>query len=276
MKMEAPQMEEHEVPTIPLEKIDYIDPPEDPRRQMKDERGDDDEIELPLPKFWRETVLYSAIQKNQERNYVANGKFKQSNSYVREKMIQASKRTAMANQRRVDPRLERSLFSGPPRKVVTTTKSHNVSQPNMKSGSIFDDDVLDNVSSASSTSSMSPANSIESLPSVNDHDHFNAHSSTQVINNKDADFKSGSESDSESSGSDADYSFSSFNKKKLTMSTRRSTRATKRLESSSADEKVPPIKLGKVPPIKIDLKKKLVKTSTNKKPKPGELIYIEK
>lgn len=231
-----------------MEKIDFIDEPKDPRRRKRDEHGDDDDdFLLPLPRFWRETVLSTAQARNLDRNYVANGRFKQSTSYIREKLIQKSQRLAQSNQKRIDPRLERSLFLDPPRKIASpsNSKPHNSTQPEMGSGSIFDCDDMENVSSDSSGSS-SP-NSFGSLPSVGD-EHYNAHSSTKVINS-DIDSKS---------DSDEDYSFGAFKKKQMIQLPRRTTRASKRLESSSADEKVPPIK--------IDLKKKLVQSVKPKKP----------
>lgn len=268
-----------------MEIIDHIDRPTDPRRPKRDEIGDEDDEELPYPRFWRETILSNAIARNQDRNFVANGRFKQSNSFVRERLLQSSQRLAQANQKRIDPRLERSLFSAPPRKVEAKLKSHNSTLPTEKSGSIFDSEDMEDVSSQSSSSS-----SFSSVPSDND-DHYNAHSSTQVNN---LDMVSNSDSE-------GDYSFNAFTKKTrmvkkhdtseedvtivpdvpnapstsrasgtpsasgASTAPRRSTRASMRLEKSTTEEKVPPIK--------IDLKKKQVRTTKTKKPQ-SKTIFI--
>lgn len=267
-----------------MEIIDHIDRPTDPRRPKRDELGDEDDQdqEFPLPRFWRETILSKAIEKNQNRN----GRFKHSNSFIRERLLQSNRRLAQANQKRIDPRLERSLFSAPTRKVEAKTKSHNSTLPTAKSGSIFDSENMEDVSSESSSSS-----SFSSVPSDND-DQYNAHSSTQVNN---LDMVSNSDSE-------GDYSFNAFTNKAqmvkkhdrseedvksvpnvsnapntsrasdtpgtsgTSTAPKRFTRASMRLEKSTAEEKVPPIK--------IDLKKKQVRTTKTKTPQSKNIFMI--
>lgn len=186
---------------IPLEKIDLIHPPQDPRSIKRDEWGDEDaERELlPLPRFWRETVLKAAREKNEERNGYLNGSFKRSTSYVRECFIQNCQRLSMTSNRK-DPRLERlerSLFE-PPRKVENKSpkKDLNQSQPNIKS--TFDEDNLDGVSSDSSSFS-SAESSAESFGSLPDFDE------------KKGNVPNGASKDSDS---DDDNTFAAFNQKR--------------------------------------------------------------
>lgn len=227
---------------IPLEKIDFIDAPTDPRKpkleidQFYDD-ADDDDSGLVLPRFWRETVLQSA--KNRDRKPQINGSFRPSNSLVRERTLQKIQRLSMAGARR-DPRLDRSLFTNPPQKIISPSKSHNMSHPNVgTSSSIFDCDAAENVSSGESAFSSSSESIGSSLPSAGD-DHYTAHNSTKVnANDGHDDLDDVSESD------DNDCSFTAFQKRKLGTKPKRAAKRAKRLESTSTndEEKVPFIKM---------------------------------
>lgn len=230
--------EEHHVPReIPLEKIDFIDAPTDPRKPKPDkdqfyDDADDEDSGLVLPRFWRETILESA--KNRERKPHMNGSFRPSNSLIRERTLQKIQRLSMVGARR-DPRLDRGLFAKPPQKIKSPSKAHNMSHPNIgTSASIFDCDAAENISSRESTFSSS-SESIGSLPSAGE-DHFTAHNSTKVKTN------SGTEDLSDSD--DNDCSFTAFQKRKLGTKPKRVAKRAKRLESTSTnDEKVPLIKM---------------------------------
>lgn len=242
---------------IPLELVDAIDFPRDPRKPKPDEEvfcDDSDEGGLVLPAFWRETEVKSAIAKNRERNPHANRSFRQSNSLVRERALQRTQRLMVAARR--DPRLDRSLFAQPPQKVKSPPKKHNRSYPNIApSKSIFDcDDKTENISSPESTFSSS-SESLGSLPSVNE-DQFTDHNSTKVDKNSGT-----NDLDSLSDSDDNDCSFTAFKKRKLSTNNRRAAKRTKHLESTSPDDDAD----DKVPPIMIDLKKKQVTPSTEKK-----------
>lgn len=199
-----------------------------------------------MPRFWREVIIKKERERNLERNFQQNGSFKRSNSYVREKAIQRSQRVGMLAPRR-DPRLDRSLFE-PPHKVDSPPKSHNSTQPNMKT-SIFEcSNITENISSDSSSSSFSSA-------SGNDGGQSKNHNST-AINNHGLD---------SISDSDDDYSFSSFNKRKMMTGNKPNVKRQKFSESD--DDK------DKVPPITIDLKKRKV-TPTKKAKNQSKCIWF--
>lgn len=211
----------------------------DPRtKNERDDYGDEDAAYegLPLPRFWRETVLKAAQEINRERNSFLNGSFKRSHSYLREKLVQKSQRLSMAPKLR-DPRLERTLFE-PPRKLASPPKVLNQSQPNMKS--LFEDANLDGVSSDSSNFS-SEAQSFGSLPSVGE-DPF--------------DFNASKSSPKDSDSDDDDFTFAKFSQKRK--ATTRKAPAAKRAKPNKASTE-----RQKVSPHKMNLRKK--RTSPVKK-----------
>ncbi|XP_055318277.1 uncharacterized protein LOC129576740 isoform X2 [Sitodiplosis mosellana] len=232
---------------IPLDLVDYVDRPKDPRNPEPEYFCDG----LVIPRFWRETVLRSEMDKNRDR---LNGSYKRSNSLVRERTLQRTQRLGMLGARR-DPRLDRSLFANPPRKIASPAKAHNQSHPNVASGSIFDcEDATEDVSSVASAFSSS-SGSLGSLPSAGD-DHF--HNSTKVTNNGHHD-----DFDSVSGSDDNDCSFTAFQKRKLGKKTKRAAKRTKHSESTSTNDDDHRY----IPPIKIDLKKKKVTPTSDKKKK---------
>lgn len=193
---------------IPLEKIDFIDPPSDPRKRdltFNDNHDFDgtDDVCLLLPQFYRQVMITSEMAKHKERSPAG---FKPSISHIRQKIAQK-----LAP--RVDPRLERNLFVGPPRKVVSPPNNNlNKSQPNMKNSSIFDfgDDSDDFTSPEFSSSDDS------SIPIVHD---------DQISANE----------------SETDHSFVAFAKRKSTMKNKKP--AAKRPKHNDAEQLVPPIKI---------------------------------
>lgn len=184
---------------IPLERIDLISLPEDPRSKLPDycytsEDGDSFPWTLPIPRFWREVIRQVEQRFNQERTL--NGQPKLSTSLIRQRVLQQTQRVGMAAQRRVDPRLERSLFTNAPRKVPSSSKLHNQSVPGLKT-SIFDVENAEDVSSDSSSSLSFSSSANESGPSKK---------RTRQNNNLFDDL----------SDDDDDLSFSTFNKRRLT------------------------------------------------------------
>ncbi|XP_031638528.1 uncharacterized protein LOC116350755 [Contarinia nasturtii] len=261
VKVETKQEEVPHVPSeIPLEKIDFIDPPKDPRKRKPESQydafDDDDNDGLALPKFYGEMVIKSEIAKNQGRSPHLNGSFKRSLSHVRQKAIQKAQRQHLAAPR-TDPRIDRTLFSAPPRKVISPPKKQqNTSQPNIKSKSIFDsNEGTDDISSSSFSSSFSTPNASDDL--------FSGHNSTKIN-----DYSPLSESDIDSD----DNSFMAFSKRKLDTENKRPERPVrlvpkrkKYTESTSNDDE-------KVPPIRIDLKNKQVTPTIDKKKKKSPLF----
>lgn len=244
-KMEPKSEEKHVPREIPLEQIDLIDFPRDPRKPIQEDYfHDENDDDLVLPRFWRETVLKIAIEKNQQRNPHLDGSYRRSNSYVRERALQRTQRLATAP--RTDPRIDRSFFPTGPRKIITPPKKHNMSQPNIKPASIFECEDTENISSSEFSSSSSESfNSI----SPGENGQTNGHNSTKV--NDDVSLDS-------VSGSDNDCSFSTFQKRKMITRSTRSAKRVKHLESKSND-------VEKVPPIRIDLKRKQVTSAKKKK-----------
>lgn len=236
-------IEDVHVPEIPLEIIDFIDIPKDPRTQRRDDFGDEDAAYegLVVPSFWRETILKSAQQKNFERNVHLNGSFKQSMSFVREKQIQRIQRQSMVQRR--DPRLQRyneSLFETAPRKISSPPKALNKSEPNITPADVFGD--TGNVSSDDEKfSSQSSA-----TPSVIDEP-----SNITVTSNHNKMSESLSESEDEEV-----FRFSEFAQKRIKAAI--NTQASKRTkyDETSSDKKVPPIR--------IKLPKKRVTPAKNK------------
>lgn len=240
---------------IPLELIDLVDFPRDPRKLKPDrdqfyDDADSDDSGLILPKFWRETVL--------SRKPNLNGSFRKSNSLLLKRELEKTKRLSMVR----DPRLlDRSLFAKPPQKVKSPPKKHNTSLPNgtsKSSGSIFDcADDYENLSSAESVFSSSESIN-SSLPSVGDDLFTSANGANKANNNRS---KNGGIDglDSVSDSDDNDCSFTAFQKKKA--KSRKAAKRTKHLESTSTNDD------DKVPPIKIDLKRKQVTPPTNKSDK---------
>lgn len=257
---------------IPLEIIDFIHMPTDPRRKERDDYGDEDAAYegLPLPRFWRETVLQAAQNRNRERNAHLDGSFKRSVSYVREKLVQKSQRLSMVAPKRTDPRLEKTLF-GPPRKIASPPKALNRSQPVMKS--VFEDENLDGVSSdssnfSSSASSVSP--SFGSLPSVGEDAVYNFSAPNSAPNTGDPDFLMDSLSDS-----DEDCSFAAFTQKTASTQenapTQKCAPAKKRKKAAAkskpaAKRTKPNLRstAKKVPALKLDFKRKRVVKTENK------------
>lgn len=225
----------------------------DPRKKPEEDCFHDEEVDdgLVLPKFWRETVLKLA-NKNRDSKSKLNGSFKASNSLLLQRTLERTKRLSMAGPRR-DPRLEKSLFANPPKKVVSPAKLHNQSHPNVASGSIFDCDGAENVSSAASAFSSS-SESFDSLPSP-----IKTLDNSTIVNNTNGhanDVENISESDD-----DNDCSFSAFQKRKLgKKTTKRAAKRTKHLESTSTNEEDKYI-----PRFKIDLKKKKISPLERKK-----------
>lgn len=187
------------------------------------------------------------MNKNGDRNTTQNGKFRPSSSLIMKKTLERAQRLGMVAPRR-DPRLDRSLFANPPRKVKSPSKPHNRSHPNIaSSGSIFD---ADDISSDQSNFSSSSSESFGKLPSTAD-DHF-ADQNAIKVNENGAD-------DLDSLSDDNDCSFSAFQKRKLSAKSKRPGKRTKNLKSISINDEE------KVPPIRIDLRKKQVTPSTEKK-----------
>lgn len=214
----------HKPKQIPLEKIDLIDEPRDPRRPFCPD--DIVDLWLILPTFFAETRVEDALAKNRDRNWKSNGAFKRSTSYVRQQALQSSR---LVPHKRVDPRLDRYLFADPPKKVVTPPISLNKSQPKMRTTlTSSDTSELDDVSSNASMSPVSDNNS--------------------SANNRSSIISSPSESDD-------DCTFQAYKKRKVT--TRNKKKKKRQNEqlfgSSSNDERVPAFKIdlkkGKVTPV---------------------------
>lgn len=229
-----------------------MDRPKDPRKKKQEDEcfhDEEDDDGLVLPRFWRETVLKLA-NKNRDSKSKLNGAFKASNSLLLKRTLERTQRLSMGGARR-DPRLEKSLFTNPPKKIPSPAKPHNQSYPNVASGSIFDCNDAKNVSSAASAFSSS-SESLDSLPSpIKNHD-----DSTIVTNTNGHANDSISESDD-----DNDCSFTAFQKRKLDKkTTKRAAKRTKHLESMSTNEEDKYI-----PRFKIDLKKKKILQVKRKK-----------
>lgn len=255
-KMEPKSEEKHVPREIPLEQIDLIDFPRDPRKpKQEDYFHDENDDGLVLPRFWRETVLKIAIDKNQQRNSYFDGSYRRSNSYVRERALQRTQRLATAP--RTDPRIDRSLFTERPRKIITPPKKHNISQPNIKPTSIFGCEDTENVSSSEFSSSSSESMSFNSMSSV-ENGQTNGYNSTKVNDNVSLESLS---------GSDNDCSFSTFQKRKMITRSIRSAKRVKHLESKSNDEE-------KVPPIRIDLKRKQVTSAKEKRKSLSKYTFL--
>lgn len=154
---------------------------------------------LPLPRFWREVIRRTEENLNEERKQ--KGLPKLSSSYIQQKLFQQTQRVGAA-QRRVDPRLERSLFVQAPKQTAASSSSHNQSVPNLKT-SIFD---VDDANGALSDSSSSLS--------------FSSDSENVTTN------KRKHQSDNDLSDDDGDLSFSAF-------TNRRQTRA----QTSSSNKK---------------------------------------
>lgn len=231
---------------IPLEIIDFIDAPIDPRVKKFNYCITNYDHPMPLPVFWRETIVQSEQARNRERNGQQNGSYKRSNSYIRErteKALQRRQRVGVAQRR--DPRLDKGLFTEPPRKISSPKKTIDTSRKR-KSTSIFENNgVLSDVSSDSS--SLTPTSKSCSSPS--NFTQFEGFSSAKT-NNVDLD----------SLSSDEDCSFISFKNRK-TKST------TKQAPKTSLSNKE------KVSPIRIDLRKKRVTANSNKKGKRDSFFF---
>lgn len=252
-KIEPEEDDNHVPREIPLEIIDFIDVPKDPRTRQRDEFGDEDsDYGLPMPRFYYETTLNKAMAKNRERNVKLNGAFKLSNSYVRQRALQQSKRQSMLPARRTDPRLEKSLFAGRAPRKVSPPKTLNRSQPNSKPGQSIFDFEADSLSSVSSSFSSPDESFGSSLPSAPDNSCIDHNSTASNIKDDSLD----------TSSDDNDCSFTAFKKRKTTMKGKQPAKRTKTAAS----------KEGKVPPIKIDLKKK--KVSSINRPGTRQSKYI--
>lgn len=220
------EQEEHHPKDIPLEKIDFIDEPKDPRRTKRNYCPFNYDHELKFPKFWRETICQSEQARNRERNFQQNGSFKRSNSYVRERALQRSERAMQrigAGPRR-DPRLEKTLFS-PPRRILSPQKSANTSRTQKS--------IFENNDESTDTSSLTPPSDSYGSTSSAANDAFNGFGSSKADN-----------ADVDSASSDGDYSFNAFtNKRKTRSSAKQQPKKSKYVESSSTKEKVPPIRI---------------------------------
>lgn len=155
---------------IPLERNDFITLPHDPRTLLPDycyttEHGDEFPWTLPLPRFWREVLRRIEQNVNEERK--SNGKPKFSASFIQKRVLEQTRRVGAA-QRRPDPRLERTLFAQPPKQLSpSSSNSHNLSVPNLKT-SIFDPQDADDALSSSSSSDLSFSNSANENETAND------------------------------------------------------------------------------------------------------------
>lgn len=195
---------------IPLEQIDFIDPPIDRRHRNGTETS---EMILVLPRFHREISFPVREKIVQEKR---DGKFLKSISFLREKN---------AREKRVDPRIERrnGLFSQPPTRLPGESLLENglpkFNATKNKSKSLFDCDTVssDDMPRSPSMSSISDAET----------------SFTQIEHNstaKDGIHSKGFDSndyDLIDSDSDEDNSFAQFQQKRTKNISRKRTTANK-------------------------------------------------
>lgn len=187
---------------MPLEQIDFIDPPIDRRNRN---RAEIIEMMLPLPRFHREISFPVREKIVQEKR---DGQFLKSISFLREKN---------AREKRVDPRIGRrnGLFSQPPTRLPGESLVENglpkFKATKNKSKSLFDCDTVssDDMPRSPSMSSISEAETSFTQVEHNSTAKDGIHSNSSVSND------SGSNDyDLNDSDSDEDNSFAKFQRTK--------------------------------------------------------------
>lgn len=226
---------------IPLNLIDMIDRPKDPRPRRDD--SDARDMEMPVPRFWNE----ARPRRRRDDNRVSG--FKQSLSHIRERV----------KQKNSDPRLRKGLFNSPKR--VTTQSSK--------------DDKLFSAVGLNSSSKMvklfGTESSDEGEPSgMNESTAFSRERNSTALHAVD--------SEDQSTDSSIDLNFSQISKKKSDPSPRRTRSSKNKNEKNKKDETNESKIQSKVPPLRLKLSGVKLKdqlTPGNSKKKTEHIDKIE-